>query len=382
MTDRPVAGLRSDILPHPGRVSAEVDHLYSPTRQGSWLFRPGGYMSCAVLYNDRRNSGATIVARLASIGGSAPLFAFESFGARIGVDAPGVWSRDTLTSHLPPRSTRVRPDRLDVVYRVGTERPQTASGETEGSWRISRGEEPLSRPSSRAEALRILAHDLNFAVALHARGWVFLHAGVVLHRGELLLFPGASGWGKTTLVRELVSEGARYYSDDYAPVDSQGRIHAYPRDLRVRGENGFHEFPDPHAHEERPSKPASAVYFLRHTSGDRQRTRPLSSGKALMLLLENCAHARESPGRSISRLRRIVRDAGAWAGERGDARETARQLLADDRGPEELRRSDGIVGTKERQPRALSLATPARAPSPESHWRPRLGSHDEKSHDE
>lgn len=267
------------------------------------------------------------------------MFAFESFGARIGVDATGVWSGDTLSSHLPPRSTRVRPDRLDVVYRVGTERPQTESGETEGPWRIRRGEEPVSRPSSRAEALSILAHDLNFAVALHARGWVFLHAGVVLHRGELLLFPGASGRGKTTLVRALVSEGARYYSDDYAPVDSQGRIHAYPRDLRVRGGDGFQELPDPHAHEERPPRPASAVYFLRHTDGERQPLRPLSSGEALMLLLENCVHAREFPGRSIARLRRIVRDAGAWAGERGEAHETARRLLSGDRCPEAVGRN-------------------------------------------
>lgn len=255
------------------------------------------------------------------------MFAFESFGARIGVDMSGVEPGETLSSRLPPRSTRVRPRRLDVVYRVRTERARAESGETEGAWRISRGEELVSRPSSRAEALADLAHDLNFAVALHARGWVFLHAGVVLHRGRLLLFPGSSGWGKTTLVRALVSEGARYYSDDYAPVDAQGRIHAYPRALRVRGEGGFQELPDPHPGEERPARPASDVYFLRHTSGGRQRPRPLSSGEALMLLLENCVHARESPGPSITRLRRIARAADAWAGERGDAREAARRLL-------------------------------------------------------
>lgn len=197
----------------------------------------------------------------------------------------------------------------------------------------------VARPSGRAEALTALTHDLNFAVARHARGWVFLHAGVVLHRGELLLFPGSSGWGKTTLVRALVSEGARYYSDDYAPVDSRGRIHAYPRDLRVRGEDGFQELPDPHAGEERPPKMPSDVYFLRHTYGGRQRLRPLSSGEALMHLLENCVHARESPGRSISHLRRIARAAGARAGERGDARETARRLLKGDYCPEAVERN-------------------------------------------
>ena len=64
-------------------------------------------------------------------------------------------------------------------------------------------------------------------VANYAPDRVFVHAGVVAWRGRALVLPGTSFAGKTTLVAELVRAGAIYYSDEYAVLDEQGRVHPY-----------------------------------------------------------------------------------------------------------------------------------------------------------
>ncbi len=61
-----------------------------------------------------------------------------------------------------------------------------------------------------------------------------MHAGVVGWRGRAILIPGRSGTGKTSLVAALVEQGAVYYSDDYAPIDADGRVRSYARAPSVR----------------------------------------------------------------------------------------------------------------------------------------------------
>lgn len=67
---------------------------------------------------------------------------------------------------------------------------------------------------------------------------VFIHAGTVAIGGKALLLPGSSFAGKTTLVSELVRLGAEYYSDDFAVLDSEARVHPFPKPLSVRDREG------------------------------------------------------------------------------------------------------------------------------------------------
>ena len=61
-----------------------------------------------------------------------------------------------------------------------------------------------------------------------------VHGGVVGHAGRVILLPGSTGAGKSTLVAELVRQGATYFSDEYALIDKAGRAHPYPRPLFLR----------------------------------------------------------------------------------------------------------------------------------------------------
>ena len=85
------------------------------------------------------------------------------------------------------------------------------------------------------DALILLGGHMMIHVAEHAPEYVFLHAGVVAWEDRALLLPGQSHAGKSTLVAELVRAGATYYSDEFALLDSQGRVHRiYTRDIRMR----------------------------------------------------------------------------------------------------------------------------------------------------
>ena len=65
-------------------------------------------------------------------------------------------------------------------------------------------------------------------MAAETRERVFVHAGVVGWKGHAIVIPGRSRSGKTTLVAELVKAGAEYYSDEFAVLDAEGRVHPFP----------------------------------------------------------------------------------------------------------------------------------------------------------
>jgi hypothetical protein len=48
---------------------------------------------------------------------------------------------------------------------------------------------------------------------------LWLHAAAAAFGGRAVLFPGASGGGKSTLVTELCARGWRYLSDEFTPLD-------------------------------------------------------------------------------------------------------------------------------------------------------------------
>ena len=56
--------------------------------------------------------------------------------------------------------------------------------------------------------------------------------------GRAILLPAPSRSGKSRLVDALVRAGAIYYSDEFAPIDRTGHVHAFPQALQLRHDNG------------------------------------------------------------------------------------------------------------------------------------------------
>ena len=176
---------------------------------------------------------------------------------------------------------------------------------------------------------RFLDHA-KLQTATLAKGTLFIHAGVVCWKGCAIVVPASSGAGKTTLVRRLIEAGAEYYSDEFAPLDLEGRVHPYPLPLSIRGSDG------------RPTRlrgerlgasigtaavPVSLILITEYRQGSRWRPRTLSKAEALLALMEHTVAAREAHERALLTLRQTVLGATAIRSSRGEAQALARWVL-------------------------------------------------------
>lgn len=94
------------------------------------------------------------------------------------------------------------------------------------------------------------ARRLNRAhVAANRHRFVLLHAGVAAFEDSLVVFPGASESGKSTLVAGLVRAGWNYLSDELAMVDpATGELTPYRRRISI-DPGAYHLFPELESYE-------------------------------------------------------------------------------------------------------------------------------------
>jgi len=254
----------------------------------------------------------------------------ESYGLRIGlrVSDPAMLGR--ALECLPPGWKRRRSPVVDQLYSLlvggddGASRPRRFHLVYAGGSRVA-------RTLDLEAALAALESDLKIHVAEKARGRVFIHAGVVAHRGRAILLPGRSHSGKSRLVDALLRAGCTYYSDEFAVLDARARVHAYPAPLTLRGEDGVPPRRLPllgtGGRGERPSLPVGLVVLSRYRPGAPWRPRRISPGRGLLALLDNTVPARRKPRAVLLVLSRIVAAAPVFSGLRGEAEATAPRLL-------------------------------------------------------
>jgi hypothetical protein len=256
---------------------------------------------------------------------------FESYGVKIGIRARQVGVLDRLCALLPPSWKAIEaPRKLDMLYSwlVGGEsRPNVRSFDImyAGAGRIVRTLKP-------EELFEAFEKDLRMNVALLSRRFVFIHAGVVGWRGRAMIMPGRSFTGKSTLVEALVRGGAEYFSDEYAVLDTKGYVHPFAKPISVRYPVTLEQ--KPLAIEdiggriaERPMK-IGAIVTTRYRKSTKSRFREASPGQGMLDLIANAVAARLSPSRVFAVTRKTSVGATVLRGSRGEARETAEQLLA------------------------------------------------------
>ncbi|HEY1332625.1 MAG TPA: hypothetical protein VGF31_00130, partial [Myxococcaceae bacterium] len=186
----------------------------------------------------------------------------------------------------------------------------------------------LARGLTHVQALDVLESELQLVVARLARPEVFVHAGVVAVDGRAILVPGRSGAGKTTLVRALVAAGASYYSDEYAVLDAEGRVHPYARRPSVRVRSGGKERRPVPRGRGRRGVPVQLVVETRYRPGARWDPQPLSAGERVLALLANTVPARDRPAEVLAVLARASEGARGIRSDRDAAARTASMLLA------------------------------------------------------
>ena len=157
-----------------------------------------------------------------------------------------------------------------------------------------------------------------------------VHAGVVVWGERALLLPGVSHAGKSSLVAELLRRGATYFSDEYALIDSEGRVHPYPRPLLLR--NGCPEqFPvlpgECNASVGDAPVPVGWILSLEYKPAGTWSVAAVPQSEGVLTLLRNTPHVLAESRNMVGAFQRAVAGASCYAGCRSEAVHAANQIL-------------------------------------------------------
>src|SRR3989442_3695917 len=254
----------------------------------------------------------------------------STFGVRAGVRVNVLGVLPRVLPLLPPgwkKSHRVIVERLySLVVAQGCERAGVRRLHL-----LYADSTRIARDAALNRVLATLETDLHRYTAEATSDMTFLHAGVVGWQGSAIMFPGPSLSGKTTLVREMLRLGATYYSDEFAVVDDSGRVHPFARPLRIREEDSYTQTPCPA--EEFGAATGLApltvgmTVICEYQKGARWQPTPLSQGLGALELLSNSIAIRSQPHQTLARVHEFAKQARFYRGPRGDACETAKQIL-------------------------------------------------------
>lgn len=247
---------------------------------------------------------------------------FASFGFRAEISVVAGCSLNALSDYLPPYRTPGFEGEPDRAYAIESR----ASGPGEATrFRLFRGLRLLHEAEMLTDVLSAFESDLALAIATDNRNErVFVHAGVVAWGGGALVIPGTSRCGKSTLVMALVSAGGRYYSDEFAVFDSEGRVHPYQRVPALRGADRWSQGTKTRQDAlmlDQVAKPVAVygVLLSSYVSEARYAPRIMSPARGVLKLLEHAVSAQLDPERVLRTLGRAVQGVKVWEGERGEA---------------------------------------------------------------
>ncbi len=253
--------------------------------------------------------------------------AFEAFGARIGIRTAESVASD-LRPGLPPRARPITTEDYDTVYSVKRISPRSSSDHTR--YQLTRDGVGIGSSRSLSKVCRELESDMHFRVAVAARDFLFVHAGVVQWKGQAVVVPGRTETGKSSLVMALVNAGGEYFSDEYAVLDREGRVHAYPKPLSQRREGGppqLHTAEALGGQQEAPAVPMGLTVITRFRDGAAWNPRRITQAQAMVALFDNTVVARNRPEFALAVLAKAVKGTGGLEGDRGEASEMASALL-------------------------------------------------------
>ena len=261
-----------------------------------------------------------------TVANARPEIAFEAFGVPVAIEASGPEVLQRVRAYLPPGWQPTSASSVSTRFSLALEKA--------GTYAVTRDGESLGggRGLELDLALEYLDSQLRVYIGRKARDAIFVHAGVVAHRGRAIVLPAPSFAGKTTIVAALVRAGAIYYSDEFAVLDDDGLVHPYAKPLSVRG-NGYRQTDHPDATlggvaGDLPL-PVGAIVVTTFKRGAQWNPQPLSRGAGALALVANAVPAKERPDEVMRATSRAARDAIVIESDRGEADEIAPLVLAE-----------------------------------------------------
>ncbi len=229
---------------------------------------------------------------------------------------------------LPPDWPESDPSHYDRLFAIRL----TGDKKQRGVWRgESSGDPELLFPETDLNSiLNYLEQDIHIDFASYVPDLVVVHAGVVKWKDKVIIIPGRTHSGKSTLVYQLIQQGAIYYSDEFALIDHQGMVYPYPRYLSLRQDKGEIKKIPADKLGWSPKLGAAKVGMVvvaKYEENAVWNPSALSPGMAVLSLFDNTVSATIAPSRAMEYLPKAVAGAVLLEGKRGEAESTACLLL-------------------------------------------------------
>jgi hypothetical protein len=262
---------------------------------------------------------------------------FTSFGVKITVlfDCEEIVSQ--ITPYLPPFAIITDPHEIsDFTYSVIVARETGKfnfiyrNGEQISKWK-ERGKQVLERKHIFTTLeVYFQTATANFAV----NQGVFIHAGAVAWKDKGIIIPANSYDGKTTLTAEFARLGATYFSDEYAIINHEGKLLPYPKTLSIRK-------PDEYEQTEKSieelggkganisdSVPVKLILLAKFRKNNKVwKPKQLTQADGVMELLKHTFPVRTFPEIVLKNLHNLTKNAIVLKGNRGEAKEFAKQII-------------------------------------------------------
>jgi hypothetical protein len=188
----------------------------------------------------------------------------------------------------------------------------------------------VASASGAANLVPALIRVLDEAVIQRLVSLCVVHAGAVVLDERAILMPGATHAGKSSLVAELLRRGATYFSDEFALIDSEGRVHPYPRPLLLRNSSG-EQYPvlpkEYNASVGDAPVPVGWILCLEYKAVGAWSVAAVSQGEGLLTLLRNNPLIPGESPHLLGAFRCAVAGAACYAGHRTEAVEAADQIM-------------------------------------------------------
>ena len=250
-------------------------------------------------------------------------FRVRAFGCSIQVEAAEPEAYAVLERYVFPSLPRCSSDhaRPDIFIRIA---------QVEKQFELSVDNEVMATAAQPIGLVPDIIRALDEAVLQRLTTMRAVHAGVVQWGDRVLLLPGVTHAGKSSLVAELLRHGATYFSDEYALIDAEGMVHPYPRPLLVR--NGSPEQSPMLAEECNAAvgaAPAPVGWVLSLTYGPASNwsIKEIPQSIGLLALLGNTPHILAESPDLVDVFRRAIAGAACYAGKRSDATHAVDHIL-------------------------------------------------------
>jgi len=256
-------------------------------------------------------------------------FVLESYGVRVKIQA----SNKRLLSEAEQVAKRALVDRVQIVKAREADHTFGIFGDPDETLHLVLAGEQVSYDTLPDRFFKFFDSILRITVAEHAKDRVFIHAGVVGWKGKAIMIPANSFCGKTTLVAQLVKNGATYYSDEYAILDATGLVHAFPRDLSMRYFAGTVVERAVTVEElggvvGSTPLPVGLVLLTEYAENAEWKPETLTRGQGMMEVIPHTIPRKYDPEFSLKVLNTAVSDAIIVKSFRGEAAEFAIKLLS------------------------------------------------------